>query len=480
MLNSYRRGRSRGARALVCPALLLCAVSLHASDWVTFQHDARHSGISADKEIAVPLNVRWQFTTNGPVRAQAVIKAGVVYFGSLDHKFYALDAKSGELKWSFIAGGEIHATASLDETGGVYFGCDDGFVYALDAVTGALRWTSPICRTPPPPASIKLSYWRDAYKAAKKGKPAPPKAQEEPDGFRPPHLPDSAVSEGGSTKPTALVIRAPVLAAHGMVFVGAGLAGSWGYLHGFDAGTGELRWKKESGWPGARRMFGGAENGPVLYNETLFWPSYQHQIMAYEPTSGKTPSNWPEEPKPMAKGQGHWPRVYQIKTGSQMAVNKQGLAAVAGPSLGYSQKWVVVDLSNHQVINNRVGPPTGIQRCAPLLKGKLLYSTEYRASGERPTLRTPGIVCVDVTTRKKRGTITPTVPAGEPFNRCLAMAGGLIFGATGDGRICAFREDLGKQEWTFDLKTPCQATGAIADGMYFIGAEDGRMTAFGK
>ena len=68
-----------------------------------------------------------------------VVVDGSVYFGSGDHRVYALDAASGELRWSFATGNVVHASPAVAD-GVVYIGTRDRNLYALDAATGALRW----------------------------------------------------------------------------------------------------------------------------------------------------------------------------------------------------------------------------------------------------------------------------------------------------------------------------------------------------
>jgi outer membrane protein assembly factor BamB len=87
----------------------------------------------------------------------------MVYAGSYDGKFYALDAQTGATKWKFATAGErrfeakgLHGMQPKTQTiadpfdvflsspvvveSAVYFGSGDGNLYALDAGTGALRW----------------------------------------------------------------------------------------------------------------------------------------------------------------------------------------------------------------------------------------------------------------------------------------------------------------------------------------------------
>ena len=85
-----------------------------------------------------------------------MIANGIVYIGSQDHSFYALDANSGRKVWSYLTGGPIISTpavasgvvyfGSLDNSmsianGLVYFGSDDHSFYSLNAQTGSKLWS---------------------------------------------------------------------------------------------------------------------------------------------------------------------------------------------------------------------------------------------------------------------------------------------------------------------------------------------------
>ena len=71
--------------------------------------------------------------------ADPVLANGMVYVGSFNGGMYALDAVSGELRWSFAAGDVIRGPAVVVKDT-VYFGSKDHHIYALDAITGALHW----------------------------------------------------------------------------------------------------------------------------------------------------------------------------------------------------------------------------------------------------------------------------------------------------------------------------------------------------
>jgi outer membrane protein assembly factor BamB len=82
------------------------------------------------------------FETDGGIAAEALVVDGVVYFGSFDDMFYALDASTGRPVWPapFEANGWFWS-APVYRDGVVFTCCLDGNVYAIDADSGELRWS---------------------------------------------------------------------------------------------------------------------------------------------------------------------------------------------------------------------------------------------------------------------------------------------------------------------------------------------------
>ncbi len=136
-----------------CAAL---AAAASAEDWPTDRHDVARSCVSSER-VAPRLSEHWAFRSLPPQpswpatqwneakavfdRAYHVAIAGdTLFFGSsADGKVYALDAATGDLRWTFFTGGPIRVAPTVWE-GGVYVGSDDGFAYCIAADTGALRW----------------------------------------------------------------------------------------------------------------------------------------------------------------------------------------------------------------------------------------------------------------------------------------------------------------------------------------------------
>ena len=91
--------------------------------------------------------LRWKFPTRDVVHASPAYKDGVLFFGSWDSYFYAVDATTGKEKWRFHGGEDplVHNQVGFQSSpavvdGVVYTGCRDAQLYALEAATGKLKW----------------------------------------------------------------------------------------------------------------------------------------------------------------------------------------------------------------------------------------------------------------------------------------------------------------------------------------------------
>lgn len=135
-------------------AVLACAPLALGDDWPVYRGDPALMGVAGGRLPDQPA-LRWSFETQGPIQSSAVIADGSVFFGSDDGYVYALALKDGQRIWSFRTGLDPERDPDKPEEnqpprgveapplvhdGGVYIGGTDGFLYALDARTGELRW----------------------------------------------------------------------------------------------------------------------------------------------------------------------------------------------------------------------------------------------------------------------------------------------------------------------------------------------------
>lgn len=158
-----------------------------ADAWSMFRHDVARTGTQSaagatvalgNPDLVKTLHIAWQFPkttlTPGPQEftASPVVSGGIAYIGGINGEFYAIDLKTGDLKWQFPATNEaplngtcsrwgrygIQASAVVDNIKGepaVIFGAPDpdpntdhgngsARLWALDAITGKLIWKSDV------------------------------------------------------------------------------------------------------------------------------------------------------------------------------------------------------------------------------------------------------------------------------------------------------------------------------------------------
>ncbi len=111
---------------------------VEALEGATHRANNNHDGWYKASGVAKLKGLKWSFDTGGKVRSNPVVVDGVLYVGSLNGKFYAIDAQTGEEKWAFKTKGEIYSSPTVYD-GVVYFGSADAHLYALN-LDGTLLW----------------------------------------------------------------------------------------------------------------------------------------------------------------------------------------------------------------------------------------------------------------------------------------------------------------------------------------------------
>ena len=176
------RAICRWALAVTC-ALVMSGVAI-AQSWTTYRADIARTGSQpfasplSDPKSVKSLAIKWVYPASGKetgyFRSSPIVVAGTVFIGSSSGYFYALDEKSGALKWQYpkppalplvpISSVDpptltkrtygIQSSASYWDhgaDGAVIFGGQDpnlepklgsARLYALNAKTGALIWAS--------------------------------------------------------------------------------------------------------------------------------------------------------------------------------------------------------------------------------------------------------------------------------------------------------------------------------------------------
>jgi hypothetical protein len=85
----------------------------------------------------------WQSNVQGSVSDKVVLNSELLYVGSFDMNAYALDAQTGEIRWSSPAEAAVWG-APLYVDGVVYFADLSGNVYAVGAESGEKIWSTTV------------------------------------------------------------------------------------------------------------------------------------------------------------------------------------------------------------------------------------------------------------------------------------------------------------------------------------------------
>ena len=113
------------------------------SPWPMFGHDSQHTGHSTfsgpSGSAVAPI---WTFSARDSIQGSPCLSDTLLYVGSDDTSFYALNPTTGAPVWVANTTRRIRSTpALLPKVGAVVVCGEDGTVHAFDAASGAPLWT---------------------------------------------------------------------------------------------------------------------------------------------------------------------------------------------------------------------------------------------------------------------------------------------------------------------------------------------------
>ena len=133
-------------------ALAVLCASGALADWPAWRSDARRSAATRSPVVAAPtrlwtrelppLEPAWPDAPrlDFDVAYQPIAARGLVFVASSrSDSVTAFDAKTGEERWRFHAGGPVRFAPAWSD-GRLFFTCDDGYLYVLRARDGSLLW----------------------------------------------------------------------------------------------------------------------------------------------------------------------------------------------------------------------------------------------------------------------------------------------------------------------------------------------------
>src|SRR5438309_11726398 len=120
--------------------------SVNNNPWPSMRGNPRNTGFRLPFDPRVPkaaeVGPRFHATHSSIVATPVLGTGDVVYLGALDGKFYALDAATGSIRWSFPRADDqdpVDGAGYVAADGTVYFSSVGAHVYAVTAA-GQLRW----------------------------------------------------------------------------------------------------------------------------------------------------------------------------------------------------------------------------------------------------------------------------------------------------------------------------------------------------
>ena len=72
----------------------------------------------------------------GVVASPVYSPNGLVYVGSTDSYFYAVENRTGAVRWAMFADGPVQSSAAVDEDGKLFFATDAGTIHQIGGPAG--------------------------------------------------------------------------------------------------------------------------------------------------------------------------------------------------------------------------------------------------------------------------------------------------------------------------------------------------------
>jgi outer membrane protein assembly factor BamB len=272
-------------RAALIGALLFAQGALAEA---TFHGSNARTGVYDTAGPATFNAVQWRFKTGGPVIASPAISQGIVFIGSSDGVFYAIDQRTGQQKWKVALTEPISSSPAIGD-GLVYFLSYDGVFYALATETGQIKWRfatggerrfeakgihgmTPETQLIADPMDLFLSSPAVDHNRVYFGSS---------DG----HIYSLNAATGVLlwSFDTGAVVHASPAVVDGTVYIG-----SWdSYLYALDAETGLQKWRFKSGEDPVNHNQEGFQSSPAVANGTVYVGCRDGHVYAVDARTGK-------------------------------------------------------------------------------------------------------------------------------------------------------------------------------------------------
>ena len=446
---------------------IVFTLQVHSSDWPTYRHDNRRSGVSTE-QLKIQLKEAWTYKSPappqtawaGPAKWDAfsgnkdlqsmrnfdpaffVTSVGDdVYFGSsVDNAVHCLDAGTGKERWVFFTDSAVRFPPTAVNSR-LYFGSDDGHAYCIDAKSAAEIWRyRPLLDKRHTPSNGKLiSLWpcrtgvlvqdRHAYFAASMlpweksylcavnsmtGKP---------------------VGEGCfQTEQSGVTLQGALLASTDSLYVPQGRAAPLVY----EKSTGKSR--------------GSIPNAGGTYC-----------LLTEEDQLISGPQNQKEKDQVLRVADGtRRSHLLTFRGTNRMLVNKQLAYLHQGENLTALDRVSYVDLQDEK--RQLLAKQAALAKQLKGRKNDKDLKSQYTATGSR----------IKIVTASLPKCFKWKIPCGHPIG--FAMGGNTLY-VGGDGIVMAFNASSGKKQWS--AKVAGKAYGlAISNGRLLVSTDKGHIHCF--
>ncbi|HUW60111.1 MAG TPA: PQQ-binding-like beta-propeller repeat protein, partial [Candidatus Bathyarchaeia archaeon] len=417
----------------------LSSTLVSSKDWYAYRGGNAHSG-GSKAAVSKPLHPVWTWRPKRGFEPTAPVAAcGSVFFAGDDGVVRALDAGTGNPKWTFQTAGRILQPPTI-WGGNAYVGSEDGYVYALDAETGGLVW-----RFRAAPAERRIMVYGTL----------------------------------ASTWPA----NSGVLVKDGIAYVAAGIIDHDGtYLYALDANTGEVKWENVSSGHVDTTLRKGvsAQGGLAIAGDSL-WMAGGNVISPaeYALSSGEYKGPPPGDGSPRAN-RGEEIGVFHDKY------------LVFGGRLRYSASENVVNPGSFSLRGPSMTLPLAMGKIVPVWDDTLMVVTPERLS---PPTAYAAAAFVDLLEKgppikKHPAPLWKTSALADSQIQALALASDAVVvlckspvsrQLVSRWRICLLDRDKGSIRWEYQLPSAVRPNGLAIDrdGRVIVTLADGGLCCFG-
>jgi len=448
-----------------------------AEDWPTFMHDNHRSGVTSE-QLELPLSESWVFKAAHrpqpawPLPAKQdfwhrhynlrvtvtydwafhVVGAGeprintdlhglgndmVFFASSADDKVYALDAQTGQIRWTFFTEAPVRLAPSISGNR-VYVGSDDGYVYCLSRDNGSLIWKY----------SGGLS------------------------------INDGRLIPGNGRIISTWPVRTGILVDEGNLYSAAGLFPEQGtFLFELSAENGSVKWKQQVDVSPQGYMLASDKQLYVPAGRTnpSIFARADGSLLGQLPSAGGTFALLAENVLVTGPGRGskelnasEVDTQYKIATfdGLSMLVNGQTAYVLSEKELSAFNRGLYLELSKKR---------NQLTDQYKKLEEQLKKVDKNTAEAEQLGMELPSItIQISELSKKMKDCYLWTVECEYPHS--MIMAGDVLF-LGGENEIAAFKADSGKAIWNASVGGKAFGL-SVANGGLYVSTDEGQIHCF--